>query len=60
MAAIISSVNCADSDATFRRTPDDFVVNVSDIAHVGHLHAAGLQPPLNHIKRQSSSWAWPI
>jgi len=30
---------------------DDLVVNVGDVAHVGHPKAAGTQPALHHIKR---------
>ena len=41
----------ADGDATLQRTFDDLVVNVGDVAHIGHAHAAGLEPALHHIKR---------
>jgi hypothetical protein len=30
---------------------DDLVVDVGDVAHIGHAQAAGLEPALHHIKR---------
>ena len=41
----------ADGDAALQRTFDDLVVNVGDVAHIGHAHAAGLEPALHYIKR---------
>ena len=35
IAAIISSVSCADRDAALERAPDDLVLDVGDVAHVG-------------------------
>ena len=40
----------ADRDRPFHRTLDDFVVNIGDVAHVAHLHAAGLEPALHHVE----------
>ena len=41
----------ADSDAPLQSTLDDLVVNVGDVAHIGHPQATGLEPALHHIKR---------
>ena len=30
--------------------PDDFVINISDVAHIGDLKPAGAQPALHHVK----------
>ena len=35
-----------------QRTAYDFVVNVGDIAYIGDLVAAGLEPALHHVERQ--------
>jgi hypothetical protein len=40
----------ADGLAVFHRTPDDLVVDVGDVAHIGHLVAAGAQPALHHVE----------
>ena len=41
----------ADGFAVVHGALDDFVVDVGDVAHVGHAVAAGAQPALHHIKR---------
>ena len=33
-----------------RRALDDFVIDIGDIAHVGHFEAARPHPPLNHVE----------
>ncbi len=40
----------ADRDAALQSTPDDLVIDIRDVSHIGHLQIAGLEPPLNHIK----------
>ena len=32
------------------RAANNFVVNISDIAHIAHLQAAGFEPALHHVK----------
>ena len=39
-----------DGDVALKRPLDDLVVNVGDVAHVGHTQAVDFQPALNHIK----------
>ncbi|MNV52694.1 hypothetical protein D3C71_1448010 [compost metagenome] len=41
----------ADGDAALQRALDDLVVDVGDVAHVGHAQAAGLEPALHHVER---------
>ena len=41
----------ADGDAALHRTADDLVVDVRDVAHIGHAIAAGLEPALHHVER---------
>ncbi len=31
--------------------PDDLVVNIGDIAHIGHLETTGFEPSLHDVKR---------
>ena len=38
-------------DAALQGAPDDLVVNVGDVAHIGDLVVAGLEPTLHHVKR---------
>ena len=38
-------------DAALHRPPDDLVVDVGDVAHVGDRVATGLQPALYHVER---------
>ena len=40
----------ANRDAALKRTPDDLVIDVSDIAHIGDAVAALLEPALHHIE----------
>ena len=51
MAAIISSVSCADADAALQRAPDDLVLDVGDVADIGHLVAQLQQPAVDHVER---------
>ena len=39
-----------DGDAPLDRPLDDLVVDVGDVAHIGHAQATGLEPSLNHVK----------
>ena len=41
----------ANGDITLHRAPDDFVINVGDVADVGHLQARRFQPALGNVKR---------
>ena len=41
----------ADGLAVLQRTLDDFVVNVGDVAHIGHPQPVAFEPALHHIKR---------
>jgi hypothetical protein len=36
--------------AIFTRAPDDFVINVGDVTHVGKVIAAGPQPTRDHVE----------
>ena len=40
----------ADSYAALNCTLDDLVINIGDVAHIGHGVTAGTQPALHHIK----------
>jgi hypothetical protein len=40
----------ADGDAALQRPADDLVVDVGDVAHVGHAVAAGAQPAHHHVE----------
>ena len=42
---------CANGLAVFSGTPDDFVVDVGDVAHVGDLQTRLLEPTLHHVER---------
>ena len=41
----------ADGFTVFHGALDDLVVNIRDIAHIGHTVAAGAQPALHHVER---------
>jgi hypothetical protein len=41
----------ADALAVLDGAADDLVVDVGDVAHVGHVEAAHLEPALNHVER---------
>ncbi|MNT20737.1 hypothetical protein D3C72_1560520 [compost metagenome] len=41
----------ADGFAILDRALDDLVLNIGDIAHIGHLVASRTQPALHYIKR---------
>ena len=41
----------ADGDAPLQRPLDDLVINVGDVAHIGHAVAAAFEPALHHVKR---------
>jgi len=40
----------ADALFVFLRAPDDLVIDVGNVADVGHLQSARPQPPLNHVE----------
>jgi len=42
----------ADGFAVVQRAGNDLVVDVGDVAHVGHAVAAGLEPALHHVESQ--------
>ena len=41
----------ADGFAVFHGTPDDLVVDIRDVAHIGDAIATDLEPALHHIER---------